>query len=243
MEKSTLKSRILKKLFKHSGNSLPAVEDHQSRVSKNKINSTPRINFDVANSNDDFQLLESNPEQIQKESRYQFRNKCSHAGYPDKLENTKGLPVVRTVFTPHQLNEAIEEGYKTIVVKRELNPRLELESMILRNIHTGEYIQTTSRLQRVQYGKTIEYPEDEWELVHIETGYARPSSQIKNWGAYVLPKEIKVGDRVYIEELIEDLVASAFWYSVSPAADAEAIWNGECLEIDHAPYDRFHRIG
>ena len=56
-------------------------------------------------------------------------------------------------------------------------------------------------------------------------------------------KTIKLGDRVYIEDLIEDIVAGAFWGSVSPAVDAEAIWNGSTLQIDHSAFDRFEKIG
>ena len=243
MGKSNVTSRILGKLFKPSRNGLSTVEDRQSGSLKNKINSTPEINTDVLNVHDNFQLHESTPEPLQKKSIYQFRNKCASADTPGKLGNTKNLPVVQTVFNTYELNNAIEEGFKTIVVKRKSNPQLKLESMIFRNINSGEYAQATGRSMNVQYATTLEYPEDEWELIHKQTGYARPSSLITNWGAYVLPKDIKVGDRVYIEELIEDIVASAFWHSVSPADDAEAIWNGEYLEIDHAPYDRFHRIG
>lgn len=243
MEKRTSTSRIFGKLFKSWRNGLSTLEDDQSESFKNKIDSAPEINPDVFNAHDDFQLHESAPEPIQKKSSYQFRNKCVSAEYPEKLGNTKNLPVVQTVFNTYELNKAIEEGFKTIVVKRKSNPQLKLESMIFRNINSGEYAQATGRSMIVQYGTELEYPEDEWELIHKQTGYARPSSLITNWGAYVLPKDIKVGDRVYIEELIEDIVASAFWHSVSPADDAEAIWNGKYLEIDHAPYDRFHRIG
>ncbi len=243
MEKLTVTSRIFGKLFKSWRNGSSTLEDDQSEPFKNKIDTAPEINPDVLNAHDDFQLYESAPEPIKKKSSYQFRRKCISAGIPEKLGNDKNLPVVQTVFGPHELNKAIEAGFKTIVVKRKSNPQFKLESMLLRNIKSGEYDQVTGRSMPVQYARTLEYPEDEWELIHKVTGYARPSSLITNWGAYVLPKDIKLGDRVYIAELIEDIVACAFWYTVYPADDAEAIWNGEYLEIDHAPYDRFNRIG
>jgi len=184
------------------------------------------------------------PKPIKKESRYNFIQKCSYADTPSKLGNVNFLPVVETTYNTTYLNKARENGYIILIIKRSLNPNLTLKSLLLKNRRTGEYITISSRHVNVQYGgPPVKYPEDEWELIQEIEGYARDRSFEQNWGAYIIPKTIKLGDRVYIEDLIEDIVAGAFWGSVSPAVDAEAIWNGSTLEIDHSVYDRFVKIG
>ncbi len=49
-----------------------------------------------------------------------------------------------------------------------------------------------------------------------------------------MPGDAKVGERFFIKDLIEDLAATAFWSSVTPAETAEAVWNGTELVIDHS---------
>lgn len=184
------------------------------------------------------------PKPIRKESRYNFRTKCSYADTPSKLGNVNFLPVVETTYNTTYLNKARQNGYTVLIIKRSLNPNLTLKSLLLKNRQTAEHINVSSRHVNVQYGRPpIKYPEDEWELIQEIEGYARDRSFEQNSGAYLIPKIINVGDRVYIEDLIEDIVAGAFWGSVSLAVDAEAIWNGSTLEIEHSAYDRFERIG
>lgn len=189
-------------------------------------------------------IEDSKPGPARKESRFNFSTKCSYADTPSKLGNANLLPVAETTYDTKYLNKAHQNGHRIVIVKRSLNPNLTIRSLLLRNRQTGEYTTASSRYVNVQYGRPpIEYTEEEWELIQEIEGYARDRSFEQNWGAYIIPKNIKVGARVYIADLIEDVVAGAFWYSVSAAVDAEAIWNGSTLEIDHSAYDRFEKIG
>lgn len=159
------------------------------------------------------------------------------------VENSKNLPVVKSCFDTRTLNMAIEAGHQTCVVKVVSNPRLKLSGLLLRNKSTGQFEVVSSRQMPAQYARVIEYSYEDWETVEELSGYARNRKANSGWGAYILPLGVQPGDRVYIEDLIEDVFASGFWRSVGAAADAEAIWTGRNLEIDHSVYLKFERIG
>ena len=166
-----------------------------------------------------------------------------YPGEECRLNNNSGLPVVKTCYKAHELNQAIQEGHKVCVLQIKESPELKLKGLLLRNRTSGVYSLVSDRTMFVQYSNVVEYPEDDWETIHEVNGYARNRPASEGWGAYILPLGVQPGDRVYIEDLIEDIVAQSFWYSVGPAVDGEGIWNGTTLEIDHKMYRRFTLIG
>ncbi len=54
------------------------------------------------------------------------------------------------------------------------------------------------------------------------------------FAAYLIPPDLEVGERVYVEDLIEDFVG-ARWNQgdVYRLSEAEAIWTGTDLQIDY----------
>lgn len=166
--------------------------------------------------------------------------------YPDSsvfLGNQDDLPVVKTCYHVFELNEAIKAGHQICIVQVTENPKLRLAGLLLRNKFSGDYEVVSARRMYVQYGKIEEFSHEEWETVHEITGYARAKKASSGWGAYVLPFGTNIGDRVYIEDLIEDIFAYQFWYSVAVASDAVGIWNGSKIEIDESAYRKFEPVG
>lgn len=165
------------------------------------------------------------------------------AGRPRSQFNRSELREVETVYSAEELNAALARGAKFIVRRKERNSELNISGLLLRNRNSGEYIQVPAREVHQQYSRTpIVYGNDEWELVHTVKGYARRIHHESNWAAYVLPGDAMVGERFFIKDLIEDLVATEFWSTVTPAETAEAVWNGTELVIDHSSY-KFVLIG
>lgn len=167
----------------------------------------------------------------------------THTGGEPELGNPKELPIVKTCFDLYTLNKAIKGGHQTCIIKITENENLRLHGILLRNKASGKYIVVKERRMYVQYGRIQEYPADEWELIYDVSGYARTRPAHEGWGAYILPLGVKPGDRLYIEHLLEDLIAFEFWYSVGAAVDGEGIWTGSAIEIDETVYRRFERIG
>jgi hypothetical protein len=168
---------------------------------------------------------------------------ATHAGKTKTLGNENSLPEVETTYDLKRLDRVQEEGRQYLIIPIVKNPELALKSILLRNKDTGEHKIVESRKVFAQYGRILEFPEAEWDLLHEVSGYARNRNQDQDWGAYILPQNLSEGERVYIPDLIEDFVATRFWGSVYPAGDAEAIWTGTELEIDHSAYNKFIMIG
>lgn len=167
----------------------------------------------------------------------------THTGGEPALGNPKELPVVTTCYDLYTLNKAIKGGHQACIIKITDNRELRLSGLLLRNKASGEYTLVKERRMYVQHGRIKEYSAEEWEAIHEVRGYARTRPAHEGWGAYILPHGVKPGDRVYVEDLLEDLVAFGFWYSVGAAVDGEGIWDGSSITIDRTLYQRFERIG
>lgn len=160
-----------------------------------------------------------------------------------RLKNRNDLRQVDTIRDVEQLNAAISENMTVIIRIRERNPALEMRSLFLRHRLHSIYEKVPSRVVFQQYGRgKKEYTEADWELVSEIVTYARPSRHDAGWGAYILPANAQIGERFFIPDLIEDLLATEFWYAKKAAEEAEAIWNGEDLIIDHNSY-KYELVG
>ena len=158
--------------------------------------------------------------------------------------NRLKLRVVKTVDNKNDLNEAVINGYITLVRKLERNPKLNREYLLLKNYQTKRYVNVPSRTIYRQHGRsTLEFPDTEWELVLKYDHYHRSLRKNKPWAAYVIPARPVIGERFYIEDIIEDIFITKFWDNIISASDGEAIWNGNNLEIDYKLYDSFTIVG
>lgn len=167
-----------------------------------------------------------------------------HGAYseaPHKFQNTENLREVETVFDAKQINTAQKNGAICVTRRREINPDLNLTSLLLRNRASREYVIVPER-EYFERSGLVTCDELEWELIQEVEGYARRTVTENNWGAYILPADAKVDERFFVKKLIEDLVASKFWYSVTPAETAIATWDGTNLVIDHSSYS-FQLVG
>ena len=168
----------------------------------------------------------------------------SSCGGPRSLGNKRQLRVVETTYDVDRLNAARQNGLQILIITVSKNPALMLRSLLLKNKDTGEIIQVSGWRVNRQYAlPPLVFSEKEWELVYQVNDYARVRKSEQNWGAYILPERVGIGERLYIADLIEDVMATAFWGSVWYAADGIAEWNGTDLIIDLHEYDRFQMIG
>ena len=157
--------------------------------------------------------------------------------------NTENLRIVETVDSEDDLNKAIENGHVTLFRKIERNPKLYSRCLLLRNYRSGLYQEVPSRSFYSRRAGKQEFPESEWECMHRYDHYHRHRRADKAWAAYVLPLLPVVGERFYIEGIIEDIFEQGFWYKPISADNAEAVWNGQDLEIDEAQFAKGHIVG
>ena len=157
--------------------------------------------------------------------------------------NTENLRIVETVDSEHDLNKAIENGHVTLFRKIERNPKLYSRCLLLRNYRSGLYEEVPSRSFYTRHAGKQEFPESEWECMHRYDHYHRERRADKAWAAYVLPLLPVIGERFYIEDIIEDIFVQGFCYKPISAYDGEAVWNGKDLELDEAQYAKSHIVG
>jgi hypothetical protein len=72
------------------------------------------------------------------------------------------------------------------------------------------------------------------ELLHQFKRYARERKNTVVWGAYIIPKDVNVGERLQISDPLEDIFLQDFWDAKIYSTEIVAIWDGERLVID--PY-------
>ena len=75
----------------------------------------------------------------------------------------------------------------------------------------------------------------EFETV-IGWTYYYPHNFKSPFAAYLIPNDIKIGERVFIEDLIEDYIGASWNQGDSYRLEScEAIWNGSDLKIQYNP--------
>ena len=157
------------------------------------------------------------------------------------IGNTKNLRGVKTVRNLNELTSEISKANHIVFKREDRNPSFAKERMLLRNYADLAIVEVPSRSFYKSDG-WYEYSEDEWELVHTFKSYSGNNSD-EGWAAYLVPKDAEVGERFYIEEIIEDIVAEKFWGTAIRAKDGEAIWTGMMLKIDENVYDKNFMVG
>ena len=171
-----------------------------------------------------------------------------------KIENKNNLRSIKTIYCVDELNEYILAGRIIILRDIEKNESLISNRMLLRSYKDGTLEEVPSREFYAQYDKTMSFPEKDWELIKEYEIYSRerkityddgddmegPSSP---WAAYVLPENVKTGERLYIEDIIEDILIEEFWYTKIPATDGECIWDGGEIQIDLTLYHEQFLVG
>ena len=157
------------------------------------------------------------------------------------IGNAKNLRVVKTVRNLNKLTSEISKSNHIIFQRITRNPSFETERMLLRSLADLTIVDVPSRSFHRRDG-WYEYSEEEWELVHTFKSYSGNNSD-DGWDSYIVPIDAQIGERFYVEDVIEDIVAETFWGTAIPAQDGEAIWNGIMLKIDYTLYNETFMVG
>ncbi len=89
--------------------------------------------------------------------------------------------------------------------------------------------------------RKIEDERELWDLKNHEEvigeTYYYPYNFKSPFAAYLVPSSIKKGERVILEDLIEDYVGKSWQGNSYRLLSAEAVWNGKKFEIDYSDSD------
>lgn len=127
--------------------------------------------------------------------------------------------VIKTGRTTAAINEAAQQGYWPLV--KPVKPSDQIHSLlgVFQNPKSGE-IELSGDCRITLAGEKV-----------IDYAPYYPYSFPNPFAAYLLPKDLAAGENVWLEDLIEDIVATWHAQHRLRLAEAPAIWNGSDFEI------------
>ena len=137
------------------------------------------------------------------------------------------LRIITTARTLEAINQGAKDGYWPLVKPVIPSPAIKSKYAVYQNATTGEIDvindyrsePTTQGMNKV-IDFTYYYP------YHFESPYA----------AYLIPADIKAGERVWISDLIEDVIGQKWNQGDSyRLLSCEAIWNGKDMMLQVSP--------
>ena len=165
----------------------------------------------------------------------------------DNLVKGQNLRTVKTLREKdyNKYSLSAEDRNKNYLITKTIEPNEDFFSrmMLLKNLRTGELKEVKDRNMFVQYGEYINHSEDEWEELLTYRIYQGSKHYLYTWAMYLVPKDAREGERFYIEDVIDDIVAERFWDGIYRAQDGVGIWNRHSIEIDTKLYDRVFMVG
>jgi len=152
-----------------------------------------------------------------------------------KQDYKSSMRLIKTARTLDEINLAVEYGYEALMMKVVPSEKIKVMYSLEQDLETGE----------------IYLLQDSWEIyAHrentkrlIDKMYYYPYQFPSPFAAYLIPSDLKVGERVILDDLIEDIVGASHKMHTYRLDSAEAIWDGKRFEIDHDSYSMDYTIG
>ncbi|MCB9019419.1 MAG: hypothetical protein H6546_03735 [Chitinophagales bacterium] len=135
----------------------------------------------------------------------------------------EGTRVIRTARTLEDINQAAREGFRPLVRPIQPSPRIYNKVSVYQHRQTGEID---------EFGDYRYIPDPAvWEEVLPWTHYY-PYQWPRPYAAYLLPPDLETGDTVWLEDLIEDVIAAVWNQGNAWRLDScLAVWNGEEFDL------------
>lgn len=145
-------------------------------------------------------------------------------------EISDGLRVIRTIRGETTINAAKEMGLKLIELRAEVSDEFKIKYKKVKDKLTGEII-TLGDFREDHYFRKSRYK------TIVDWTSRNPSKFFSPYAAYIVPKDLKSGERVLINDVITNHV-SGRWNQgdVYRLSKSEAIWTGRYFDIDFNSY-------
>ena len=147
----------------------------------------------------------------------------------EELRKKASLRTIKTLRTKKEIDDAVKAGQKLLKQKVKPSKEIRVTDLHIRDKQTGEII-----IKPYNY-HAIPNDYDRYEIVKERTYY--PYDFPSKEAAYLLPDDLKAGERVILEDLIEDIVGESHAWGTYRLDSAEAVWNGEKFEVDCGSYE------
>ncbi len=143
-------------------------------------------------------------------------------------KNIDGLRIIKTGRNQFDINSSITHNFRPLVKKVVPDiEKIKSKYAVLQNKITGEVREIGDYRSGLLF-------DDKYEIL-IDWVFYYPYQFESPYAAYLIPNDIKVGEKVFLEDVIEDIIAGC-WNQGNAwrVESAEAIWNGEDFDIIQA---------
>ena len=149
----------------------------------------------------------------------------TEAGQPE--QNPNNLVVIKTARTLKAINKAATAGFQPLVKPVQPSPEIHYRVAVYQNRETGH-------IQLVRDCRCAPDGGDDECVIPFRRYY--PYSFPKPFAAYLVPPDLPDGERVWLNDLIEDIVAVYGNQGYQPRLKGcEAIWANGDFDIQFAP--------
>ncbi len=139
------------------------------------------------------------------------------------------LRTIKTLRTQEEIDNAVNDGDKILKQKVQASKDIKVTDLHIKDKETGKI-----SVEPYSY-HAIPKDFDRYEIIKEVTYY--PYEFPLKVAAYLLPEDLKVGERVILEDLIEDVVGASHSWGTYRLDSSEAVWNGEKFVVDCESYD------
>ncbi len=147
-----------------------------------------------------------------------------------KIMFQNSLRIIKTLRTKEDIEDAESAGSSLLKQKIKPSKEIQVTDVYIENTDTGEV-----RIMPYSYTAIIYGTHENTKIIKEVTHY--PYKFPSEVAAYVLPDDLKKGERVVLEDLIEDIIGAINSSGTYRLKDAEAVWDGEEFIVDHDSYD------
>ena len=148
----------------------------------------------------------------------------------NRNRNSQGLRIINTARDKNSINKAAKNEFKPLIKKVEPSDKIRSKYSVVQNKKTGE-IEIVG-----DYRGGFPSKDGDQFITVIDWTFYYPHNFKSPFAAYLIPNDIIVGERVYVEDLIEDYIGARWNQGDTYRLEScEAIWNGTDLEIQYDP--------
>jgi len=140
------------------------------------------------------------------------------------IDNMRFLRVIETARSKDSINEAAKNGFRLIIKKVEPSSQIRSKYSVVQHKKTGEIVLFNKFQDRLDFDAFLDYK------TIIDWTFYYPYNFESPYAAYLIPPDVKKGQLVFVEDVIEDIVEYISAEGIGHRLQkCEAIWNGKDL--------------
>lgn len=142
--------------------------------------------------------------------------------------NPNGYKIIKTERDLKAINQGVKNGFSPLLKRVRPSDKIAWKYAVIQNKITGE-------IEQIGDFRADGYNHPDFKVL-INWTYYYPHSFPLPYAAYLVPADIEAGEKVWIDDLIEDLVGGQWNQgNVYRLESAEATWDGKDFQIEYDP--------